>query len=141
MEEKRIKRYPIGVQTFSEIIEGGYHYIDKTGYVYEIVNAYKYVFLSRPRRFGKSLLSTTFHSYFAGEKELFNGLKAGELEKDWRKHPVFQFDMSTAKHRSESELLEELDKKLFVYEKIYGRGEKDVNINQRLEGIVQRSVE
>ena len=141
MEEKRIKRYPIGVQTFSEIIEGGYHYIDKTGYVYEIVNAYKYVFLSRPRRFGKSLLSTTFHSYFAGEKELFNGLKAGELEKDWRKHPVFQFDMSTAKHRSESELLEELDKKLFVYEKIYGRGEKDVNINQRLEGVVQRSVE
>lgn len=141
MEEKRTKRYPIGVQTFNEIIEGGYHYIDKTGYVYEIGNAYKYVFLSRPRRFGKSLLSTTFHSYFAGEKELFDGLKAGELEKEWRKHPVFHFDMSTAKHSCESELLEELDKKLFVYEKIYGRGEKDVHINQRLEGIVQRSVE
>ena len=106
MEEKRIKRYPIGVQTFDKIIKGGFLYIDKTGYIYELAHNYNYVFLSRPRRFGKSLLSTTFHSYFAGEKELFDGLKAGELEKEWRKHPVFHFDMSTAKHLDEKQLLE-----------------------------------
>ena len=74
MEAKRI-RYPNGVQTFDKIIEGGYLYIDKTGYVHELADTYNYVFLSRPRRFGKSLLSSTFHSYFAGEMELFEGLE------------------------------------------------------------------
>ncbi len=76
MEAKRI-RYPIGIQTFRNIIEGGYLYIDKTGFVHDLATNYSYVFLSRPRRFGKSLLSSTIHSYFAGEAELFNGLKAG----------------------------------------------------------------
>ncbi len=102
---------------------------------------YSYVFLSRPRRFGKSLLSSTFHSYFEGNKDLFNGLKAGELKKEWTKHPVLHFDMSTAKHCSEEELLGELDKKLYIYEQVYGRGEKDININQRFEGLVHRAVE
>ena len=85
MEAKRI-RYPIGIQTFRNIVEGGYLYIDKTGFVHDLAENYKYVFLSRPRRFGKSLLSSTIHSYFAGEAELFNGLKAGELKKEWMKH-------------------------------------------------------
>ena len=143
MEEKRIKRYPIGVQTFNEIIEGGYHYIDKTGYVYEIGNAYKYVFLSRPRRFGKSLLTTTFHSYFAGEKELFDGLKAGELEKEWRKHPVFHFDMSTAKHLNEKQLLRTLGYKLSAYESTFGKDPelKEEDINARFERLVKSAVE
>ena len=143
MEEKRIKRYPIGVQTFNEIIEGGYHYIDKTGYVYEIGNAYKYVFLSRPRRFGKSLLTTTFHSYFAGEKELFDGLKAGELEKEWRKHPVFHFDMSTAKHLNEKQLLRTLGYKLSAYESTFGKDSelKEEDINARFERLVKIAVE
>ena len=83
MEEKRIK-YPIGVQTFDKIIEGGYLYIDKTGFVHDLATNYSYVFLSRPRRFGKSLLSSTFHSYFEGRKDLFENLKAGELKKEWR---------------------------------------------------------
>lgn len=82
MEAKRI-RYPIGVQTFRDIVEGGYLYIDKTGIVHDLAETYKYVFLSRPRRFGKSLLSSTFHSYFAGEKDLFEGLEAGRLRKEW----------------------------------------------------------
>ena len=81
MEAKRI-RYPIGVQTFRDIVEGGYLYIDKTGIVHDLAETYKYVFLSRPRRFGKSLLSSTFHSYFAGEKDLFEGLEAGRLRKE-----------------------------------------------------------
>ena len=136
-----MKELPIGVQTFEDIVSGNYIYVDKTGLVYQIANKFKYVFLSRPRRFGKSLLSSTFHSYFAGEKELFDGLEAGRLETEWVKHPVFHFDMSTAKHMNEEQLLEELDKKLDAYERIYGRGEKDVRVNQRLEGLVHRSVE
>ena len=140
MEEKRI-RYPIGIQTFRNIIEGGYLYIDKTGFVHDLATNYSYVFLSRPRRFGKSLLSSTIHSYFAGEAELFKGLKAGELKKEWTKHPVFHFDMSTAKHLNEEQLLSELNLKLARYEEIYGKGESEEEINQRLEGLVRRAVE
>ena len=81
--ETTIRRFPIGIQTFDKIIEDNYLYIDKTGYIDEIANKYQYVFLSRPRRFGKSLLSSTFHCYFEGRKELFEGLKAGEMKKEW----------------------------------------------------------
>ena len=98
--EERTLRFPIGIQTFRDIIEGKYVYADKTGHVARLADTYRYVFLSRPRRFGKSLLSSTFHSYFAGEEELFQGLEAGRMNKDWRKHPVFHFDMSTSKHMS-----------------------------------------
>ncbi len=138
MEGKRIK-YPIGIQTFDKIINGGYLYIDKTEYVHRLADTYSYVFLSRPRRFGKSLLSSTLHSYFAGEKELFEGLKAGELNKEWTRHPVFHFDMSTAKHMNEEQLLGELDLKLRSYETIYGKGDGEVGANQRLEGLVKRA--
>ena len=134
-------KIPIGIQTFEEIISGGYKYVDKTGFVYKLATIYKYVFLSRPRRFGKSLLSSTFQAYFSGRKDLFNNLEAGKLEKEWRQHPVFYFDMSTAKHMTEAQLLEEMDKKLYEYEQTYGRGVKDVNINQRLEGLVHRATE
>lgn len=86
-------------------------------------------------------MSSTFHSYFAGEKELFDGLEAGRLETEWVKHPVFHFDMSTAKHMNEEQLLEELNEKLHAYELVFGRGETEKNINQRLAGVVRRSVE
>ena len=140
MEDKRIK-YPIGVQTFDKIIEGGYLYIDKTGFVHDLATNYSYVFLSRPRRFGKSLLSSTFHSYFEGNKELFNGLKAGELKKEWTKHPVFHFDMSTAKHCNEEQLVSELNIKLLEYERHYGKVDAETEINQRFEGLIRRAVE
>ena len=140
MEEKRI-RYPIGVQTFDKIIDGGYLYIDKTGFVHDLATNYSYVFLSRPRRFGKSLLSSTFHSYFEGEKELFNGLKAGKLKKEWTTHPVFHFDMSTAKHMDEEKLLSELNLKLLEYERIYGKVAEETEVNQRFLGVVHRAVE
>ena len=140
MEEKRI-RYPIGVQTFDKIINGGYLYIDKTGFVHDLATNYSYVFLSRPRRFGKSLLSSTFHSYFEGEKELFNGLKAGKLKKEWTTHPVFHFDMSTAKHMDDEKLLSELNLKLLEYERIYGKVAEETEVNQRFLGLVHRAVE
>jgi len=140
MEAKRI-RYPIGVQTFEKIIEGDYLYIDKTGFIHDLAMNYSYVFLSRPRRFGKSLLSSTIHSYFEGEKELFEGLEAGRLKKEWTRHPVFHFDMSTAKHCDEEQLTGEISLKLSKYETVYGTDEHEVGINQRLEGLIHRAVE
>ena len=86
--ETTIRRFPIGIQTFAEIISGKYLYIDKTGYINDIADKYKYVFLNRPLGFGKSLLSSTFHCYFEGRKELFEGLKAGEVKKEWTRHPA-----------------------------------------------------
>lgn len=137
--ETMIRKFQIGVQTFDKIIEDNYLYIDKTGYIDEIANKYKYVFLNRPLGFGKSLLSSTFHSYFEGRKDLFEGLKAGEVKKEWKRHPVFHFDMSTAKHLNEEQLVRTLEYKLEWYELIYGRGEKDINPNQRLEGLIHRA--
>lgn len=138
---KSPRKFPIGVQTFSDIVSDNYYYVDKTGFVHSIAEEYKYVFLSRPRRFGKSLLSSTFHCYFEGRKELFDGLEAGRLKTEWKKHPVFHFDMSTAKHFDVHALDRELDRKLYKYELVYGRGDKDLDFNQRLEGLVTRACE
>ena len=142
MEKKRIK-YPIGIQTFREIVEEGYLYIDKTGYVHDLAETYKYVFLSRPRRFGKSLLSSTIHSYFAGEKELFEELEAGKRKKEWTKHPVFHFDMSTAKHLDEEQLLRTLGYKLSAYENAFGKDESisEGDVNARFERLVKVAAE
>ena len=96
MELNRI--YPCGVQTFCDIMEEGMVYVDKTALIYNMVKKYKYVFLSRPRRFGKSLLSSTLDSYFSGRKDLFKGLSMEQLEKDWTEYPVFHFDLSTFKN-------------------------------------------
>lgn len=135
------KLFPIGVQTFDDIVSRDYLYVDKTGYVHDIATNYKYVFLSRPRRFGKSLLSSTFHCYFEGKKELFEGLKAGEMKKEWTKHPVFHFDFSMSKNKSEEQLLGDLDIVLSRYETVYGKAENEVHPNQRLVGLVHRSFE
>jgi len=133
------KRYPIGIQTFEKIVQGKFRYVDKTGYVYDIAQKYPTVFLSRPRRFGKSLLASTFHSYFEGRKELFVGLEMERLEKDWTIYPVLHFDMSTAKHQCREELISELEGKLDDYEEIYGRKASDKTINQRMEGLIQHA--
>lgn len=134
------KRYPIGIQTFSEIRRGDYLYVDKTGYVYRMTHSdAKYMFLSRPRRFGKSLLVSTLHSYFEGRKDLFEGLAIEKLEAEWQEYPVLHFDMSTAKNMSKERLESELSLKLVRYEAIYGRGEGEKEINQRLEGLIKRA--
>lgn len=134
-----MKRYPIGIQTFEKIIEGNFRYVDKTKYIYDIVQKYPTVFLSRPRRFGKSLLTSTLHSYFEGRKDLFEGLKLGDFEKEWTKFPVLHFDMSTAKHADADRLLRELNYKLLQYEEIYGKGKGETDCNQRLVGIIHRA--
>ena len=134
--------YPIGIQTFSKIREGNYLYIDKTAYVYRMTHsASGYIFLSRPRRFGKSLLTSTLHSYFSGRRELFHGLAIEKLEKEWTEYPVLHFDMSTAKHADSEQLLQELNLKLYDYEQVYGKLDEEVNPNQRLMGLIKRAYE
>jgi len=135
------KRYPIGIQTFSEVIGRKCRYVDKTGYVHDIAHKYKYVFLNRPRRFGKSLLASTFHSYFEGRRELFEGLEAGRLEKDWTAYPVLHFDMSMAKHMDAKRLQNMLNLQLIGYEAIYGKGEDEIECNDRLKGLIKRAHE
>ena len=140
METKALRRCPIGIQTFENIREGDYLYVDKTELIHRLVHDYTYVFLSRPRRFGKSLLVSTLHSYFEGRKELFEGLAIEALEKEWTAYPVLHFDMSTAKHLDVERLELELSNKLTRYEEMYGKGPSDeANLNQRLEGLIQRA--
>ena len=116
------RRYPIGIQNFEQLRNNDCVYVDKTELVYRMTHsASKYQFLSRPRRFGKSLLTSTLRSYFEGRKELFEGLAMERLEKEWTSYPVLHFDMSTAKHMDQERLLSELERKLSGYEEIYGR--------------------
>ncbi len=138
--DKKALRYPLGIQTFPKIIEGGYVYVDKTEYVYNMTRS-SYVFLSRPRRFGKSLLTSTLESYFEGRKELFKGLAIEKLENDWIKYPVLHFSLATAKHGNVENLKLELNKMLCQYERIWGRAEEDVLPNQRLMGLIQHAYE
>ncbi|MCQ2337058.1 MAG: ATP-binding protein [Paludibacteraceae bacterium] len=135
----QVKNYPLGIYTFKDIVEGGYFYVDKTGYVHNIANKYRYVFLSRPRRFGKSLLVDTLQCYFEGRKELFAGLKADELEKDWVKYPVLRFDMSSIKSMNPQEVKSSLSLMIGEYEKVYGRNEMEVTLGNRLEGVIKRA--
>ena len=132
------RKYPVGIQTFEKIRESNYLYIDKTQYLVDFKkNGYQYVFLSRPRRFGKSLFASMIHAYYEGRKDLFDGLAMGDYEKNWIKHPVLHFDMSTAKHCTEEDLKSELNFKLSLYEDVYGRRDDATNLNQRFEYLVK----
>ena len=139
MEARTLKRLPVGIQTFSEIVSMDCFYVDKTEYISRITKLSKYIFLSRPRRFGKSLLVSTLQSYFEGKKDLFKGLYIDSVEKDWIEYPVLRFDMSTAKHSGVDGLKSELSYKLSQYEQVYGKGLSDeVNLNQRFQGLIER---
>lgn len=137
------RRYPVGIQTFSEIRERNYLYIDKTQYLVDFIDkGYKYVFLNRPRRFGKSLFASMIHAFYEGRKDLFEGLAIGEYEKDWVKHPVLHFDMSAAKHMDTKQLDDYLDYLLLPYEKQFGTEEnKDKAPNIRFANIVKAAYE
>ncbi|MCR4559314.1 MAG: AAA family ATPase, partial [Bacteroidales bacterium] len=113
------RRYPVDKQTFEKIINGKFVYVDKTDLVYKMTHDYDYVFLSRPRRFGKSLLCSTLDEYFNGNKDLFKGLKIETLEKDWIKYPVLNFSFADAKDVSVEYLNELIDDMLDENEKKY----------------------
>ena len=137
--ETASRRYPVGIQTFSEIRKGDYLYIDKTDLVWEMTRM-KYVFLSRPRRFGKSLLTTTLDSYFKGQKELFEGLKIMALEKEWESYPVIHLDLSVTKAESTVDGLRSvLFRILEGYKSIYGEGEYENAPGGLFSGIIHRA--
>ena len=112
--------YPIGIQNFEKIRRDGYIYVDKTRFVYQLAKTGSYYFLSRPRRFGKSLLISTLQAYFEGKKDLFKGLAIEQLEKDWTVYPVLHLDLNARNYEDENSLLEELNKHLEIWEQQYG---------------------
>ncbi|CDD47356.1 putative uncharacterized protein [Bacteroides sp. CAG:875] len=113
------KLYPVGVQNFEKVILGGYKYVDKTALIYELFNTGSYYFLSRPRRFGKSLLLSTLEAYAQGKKELFKGLALEKLEKDWTVYPVLHMDLNTEKYDTEASLENKLELTLKQWEAEY----------------------
>ena len=133
--------YPVDTDQFQKIREQGKVYVDKTDMIYDLVNVkkYEYVFLARPRRFGKSLLCNTFKAYFQGQKELFEGLKLMELEKEWKTYPVLHFDMSDLKNYSIPEAKSNLEKQLRTYEAIYGSDPESVTAGTRLSTLIHNA--
>ena len=139
---KIVNFYPVGIQTFSNIREGNYLYVDKTKYIVDFrEKKMKYVFLSRPRRFGKSLFASTLQAYFEGRKELFEGLAIADYEKEWIKHPVFHFDLSGAKHMSVEQLERYLADMLEEQETRWGYKTHQEDANLRLKDLVKKAYE
>jgi len=134
-------KYPIGVQNFEGLRNDNYVYIDKTRYIYELVNSGKYYFLSRPRRFGKSLLLSTIEAFFQGKKELFDGLEIAGLENDWKCHPIFHLDLTNVKPTSIVELENVLDSCISRWEGMYGRVEYERTLSDRFGGVIRRACE
>ncbi|MCI6074841.1 MAG: AAA family ATPase, partial [Bacteroidales bacterium] len=137
-----MRKYPVGIQTFAELIREGYIYVDKTDLVWRLVHYGKYIFMSRPRRFGKSLLTSTLESYFQGDKRLFEGLKIMSLEKEWTQYPVLHLDLSVAKGQDSPEGLREtlmwMMKPLTV---AYGKDSDETTPGKLLTGLIHRAQE
>ncbi len=133
-------KYPIGIQTFSVIRKEGYVYVDKTRFIYELVSRGKYYFLSRPRRFGKSLLLSTIESYFKGEKALFQGLAIESLETDWKAYPVIMLSLA-AYRPNDNNLLALLDNRLHELEQAYGVERRTTDPSERFRNIIRAAYE
>ena len=114
------KKYPIGVQTFEKLRNDGFVYVDKTALVYKMVQEGNYYFLSRPRRFGKSLLISTLQAYYEGKRDLFQGLAIEQLEQEWRVRPVLRLDLNTEKYDSIDSVDQKLDREFKIWEELYG---------------------
>ena len=134
-------KYPIGIQNFEDLRRNGYAYVDKTQFVYKLADEGKYYFLSRPRRFGKSLFLSTLEAYFQGKKELFEGLAIYDLETEWKQYPIFHIDLNTANFREEGSLYTELNDYLSAWEDKYGTRESEVTLPLRFKGVIARAAE
>lgn len=137
-----LKLYPVGIQTFERIRKENKLYIDKTEYIYRMTHSGGcYFFLSRPRRFGKSLLVSTFESYFSGKKELFEGLAIEKLEQEWMEYPVLHFDMSGGKHMEKEQLEDYLSNRLEAEERKWGITHTKRGANDRLTELITTAYE
>ena len=134
-------KYPIGIQTFSKIRMGGLKYIDKTKYIYSLVNSSQFVFLSRPRRFGKSLLLSTIKEYFLGRRDLFEGLEISRREHDWVKHPVLHLDFTGANYNDFIGMTSKLNSLLTSWEREYGIEKEDEDFGVRFARIIKGASE
>ena len=134
-------KYPIGIQNFEDLRRNGYKYVDKTNFVYKLADEGKYYFLSRPRRFGKSLFLSTLEAYFQGKKELFKGLAIYDLETEWKKYPIFHIDLNTANFREKDSLYNVLNDYLTGWEDKYGTRESEVTLPLRFKGVIARAAE
>ena len=137
MEKNQLKRLPVGIQTFSNIIEDGMLYVDKTEYVWRMIHLSKYIFLSRPRRFGKSLLVSTLQAYFEGRRELFKGLYIDSVEKEWTEYPVLRISMASGKHMEKDQLERYLGNRLSEYEERYGITQPAADNNDRFTELIK----
>jgi len=135
------RKLPIGIQTFSDIRTQGYLYVDKTALVWQIANSGKPYFLSRPRRFGKSLLLSTFEAYFEGRKDLFEGLAIEQLEEKWEKHPVLHLDLNARKYERPEDLVAMLNQYLEKWEDRFGDEKKGRAPEERFEYVIRRAYE
>ena len=135
------KLYPVGVQNFEKVILGGYEYVDKTALIYQLFNTGSYYFLSRPRRFGKSLLLSTLEAYAQGKKELFKGLALEKLEKDWTVYPVLHLDLNTQKYDTPESLTNVLEENVQNWEALYGASSSEIGVARRFQGIIRRACE
>ena len=134
-------KYPIGIQDFEDLQRNGYAYVDKTNFVYKLADEGKYYFLSRPRRFGKSLFLSTLEAYFQGKKELFEGLAIYDLETEWKKYPIFHIDLNTANFREKDSLYTVLNDYLTTWESKYGARESEATLALRFKGVIARAAE
>ncbi|WP_195533280.1 ATP-binding protein [Bacteroides finegoldii] len=135
------RKLPIGIQTFEDIRNDGYLYVDKTALMWTIANIGKPFFLSRPRRFGKSLLISTFEAYFKGRRELFTGLAVEELEKKWEEHPVLHLDLNARKYSTPADLDAILNQHLERWEAVYGEEKRDRASEERFAYVIRRASE
>lgn len=136
---EQIRKLPIGIQTFEEIRSGGYLYVDKTDFVYQIANIGKPYFLSRPRRFGKSLLISTFEAYFQGRKDLFQGLAIEKQETKWEEYPVLHLDLNARKYETPADLVAMLNQYLEKWELKYGTEKQDRSPEERFAYVIEQA--
>ena len=141
LEMEKPLLYPIGIQSFEHLRQSGYTYIDKTQLVYQLATTGKYYFLSRPRRFGKSLLLSTLKAYFEGKKELFNGLAIAGLETDWTAYPVLHLDLNARNYINKEALISELNRHLEQWEKLYGDEFKNRTVEERFLQVIRKAYE
>ena len=134
-------KYPLGIQNFEGLRTDGYLYLDKTALLFQIVKNGKYYFLSRPRRFGKSLLVSTLEAYFKGKRELFKGLAIERLEQEWKEHPVLHLDLNPEKYTTVEALDSILNSQLKLWEELYGTREGEATLSDRFKGIIRRAYE